>query len=106
MKSGVILKSEMAKLSREDVLKLARLSRLELSDEEVDEFLAEFNEILGYVEQLQNVDVSALEPTDQVTGLKDVMRTDEIMEYEASPEELMNCVPEKENGHIKTKRIL
>lgn len=68
----------MAKLSQDDVLKLARLARLELSDEEVQQFQNEFNAILGYVEQLQKVDISGLEPTSQVTGLKDVMRQDEI----------------------------
>ena len=87
-------------------MKLARLSRLQLSDEEIDEFKGEISDILGYVEQLQNVDVEGLEPTNQVTGLKDVMRSDEVKKYTASPEDLMNCVPEIENNHIKTKRIL
>jgi Asp-tRNA(Asn)/Glu-tRNA(Gln) amidotransferase C subunit len=34
------------------------------------------------------------------------MRPDEVAEYTASPEDLMNCVPDKENGHIKVRRIL
>lgn len=96
----------MAKLSQDDVLKLARLARLELSDEEVQQFQNEFNAILGYVEQLQKVDISGLEPTSQVTGLKDVMRQDEIQAYTASPEALMKGVPATDGGHIKVKRIL
>jgi aspartyl-tRNA(Asn)/glutamyl-tRNA(Gln) amidotransferase subunit C len=50
--------SKMAKLSREDVLKLARLARLHLSEQEVEKFQEEISTILGYVEQLQNVDFS------------------------------------------------
>ncbi len=67
----------MADLSRDDVLKLARLARLELTDEEVKKFQVELTSILQYVEQIQKADVRGLEPTTQVTGLKNVMREDE-----------------------------
>ena len=71
----------MAKLTREDVLKLARLARLDLSDEEVEEYQRELSAILQYVEQLSEVDVDGLKPTNQVTGLINVMRPDEIVDY-------------------------
>jgi aspartyl-tRNA(Asn)/glutamyl-tRNA(Gln) amidotransferase subunit C len=64
----------MSKLTREDVLRLAHLSRLRLSDDEVERFQGELSKILDYVEQLDQVDTQALEPTYQVTGLKNVMR--------------------------------
>src|SRR5579864_5455778 len=96
----------MADLTREDVLKLARLARIELSDAEVDEFAKEFNDILKYVEQLQNVDVSGLEPTYQVSGLTNVMRSDEVKAYGYAPKDLLKNVAEVENDQIKTKRIL
>jgi aspartyl-tRNA(Asn)/glutamyl-tRNA(Gln) amidotransferase subunit C len=59
----------MAKLTREDVLKLAALARINLSDVEVEEFSEELSAILQYVEQLSSVDVAGLAPTNQVTGL-------------------------------------
>ncbi len=96
----------MAKLSRDDVLKLARLSRLHLTDEEVEQFAQEINVILGYVEQLQQVELDGVEPTYQVTGLKNVMRPDEIVEYGVTPEALLKNAPATENGHIKVKRML
>jgi len=95
----------MAKLTREDVLKLARLSRLHLTDEEVEKFQKEIEAILGYVEQLQNVDLS-LEPTYQVTGLTNVTRPDEVIDYGASPGDLLKNAPATEDGHIKVKRML
>jgi aspartyl-tRNA(Asn)/glutamyl-tRNA(Gln) amidotransferase subunit C len=97
---------EMAKLSREDVLKLARLARLKLSDEEIERFQSEISAILGYVEQLQNVDLEGVEPTYQVTGLKDVTRPDEVKDYGTPPEELLKNAPATEDGHIKVKRML
>lgn len=96
----------MAKLSREDVLKLAQLSRLELTDDEVAEFQEEISQILSYVEQLQQVDVDGLDPTYQVTNLTNVMRIDTVADYGYKPETLLQNVPELEKGHIKTKRIL
>lgn len=96
----------MAKLSRDDVLKLARLSRLQLSDDEITQYQDEISAILGYVEQLQEVDVSGLEPTNQVTGLKDVTRPDEIKDYGYTPDDLLAGAPAKEGRHIKVKRML
>lgn len=96
----------MAKLTREDILKLARLARLELSDEEIKLFQGEISSILDYVEQLQKVDVTGVEPTSQVTGLVNVMRPDVIKDYGPSSEDLLKNVPQVEARHIKTRRIL
>jgi aspartyl-tRNA(Asn)/glutamyl-tRNA(Gln) amidotransferase subunit C len=96
----------MAHLTREDVLKLARLARLELSAEEVDQFAQEISAILGYVEQLQDVDTDGLEATSQVTGLVNAMRTDVVKDYGQTSEELLKNVPAIEKGQIKVKRIL
>jgi aspartyl-tRNA(Asn)/glutamyl-tRNA(Gln) amidotransferase subunit C len=96
----------MSKLSKEDVLKLARLARLRLTDAEVEKFRTEISAILGYVEMLQGVDTGGLEPTTQVTGLTNVTRADEIVNYGPGREELLKNAPSRENGYIKTKRIL
>lgn len=96
----------MSKLSREDILKLARLSRLELSDEEIVQFEAEIGSILEYVEQLQTVDLDGLEPTYQVTGLKDVTRLDEIVDYQADPEALLKNAPNKDHDQFKVRRMV
>lgn len=96
----------MAKLSKDDVLKLARLSRLRLTDDEIEQFAAEISEILGYVEQLSAVDTTGLEPTSQVTGLTNVMREDEIKDYGTSPQELMKNAPAVEKDQFKVKRVL
>lgn len=96
----------MTDLTRDDVLKLAQLARLRLSDEEVEEFRRELAEILGYVAQLDGVDVSGLEPTSQVTGLTNVTRDDVTIDYGYAPEDLLQNVPTTEADQIKVKRMI
>jgi aspartyl-tRNA(Asn)/glutamyl-tRNA(Gln) amidotransferase subunit C len=96
----------MGKLDHDDVLKLAKLAKLALRDEEVKQFQAEINEILGYVDMLQKVDVGGLEPTYQVTGLTNVTRPDEITDYGYTTEALRKNLPATEKRYIKVKRVL
>ncbi len=96
----------MSKLTRDDVLKLARLARLELTEAEIVEYSSELSEILHYVEQLQAVDVDGLRPTQQVTGLTNVTRPDEVIDYGYKVSELLNNVPAVLDDHIKVKRML
>jgi aspartyl-tRNA(Asn)/glutamyl-tRNA(Gln) amidotransferase subunit C len=96
----------MSKLSKEDVLKLARLSRLVLTDEELAQFAEEISGVLDYVEQLQKLSLEDYEPTYQVTGLTNVTRTDTLKKYDATRDKLLKNVPAIEKEQIKTKRIL
>jgi aspartyl-tRNA(Asn)/glutamyl-tRNA(Gln) amidotransferase subunit C len=96
----------MADLSRDDVLKLARLARLDLTDEEIERYSKELTEILHYVEQLQQVNVDGLKPTNQVTGLTNVTRKDEVVDYGYAPKELLKNVPNMQDDHIKVKRMI
>ena len=96
----------MAQLTREDILKLAQLSRLDLTEEEVTEFSEELTAILQYVEQLSAVDVSGLQPTSQVTGLTNVTRADEVKHYGYEPLELLKNVPTTQGDLIKVKRMI
>ena len=96
----------MSKLTREQVLKLARLCRLKLTDEEVERFSVELSEILAYVESLNQADTDGLKPTYQVTGLKNVMRADEPADYQAIAADLLALAPAIENHQYKVKRVL
>lgn len=96
----------MADLTPQDVLKLARLSRLQLTDEELHKYANELTAIVKYVEQLSNVDTKGLKPTTQVTGLKNVTRKDEIIDYKESTEDLLKNAPARDKNYIKVKRVL
>ena len=96
----------MADLTRDDVIHLASLAKLALSDEEIERFQKDLSKILDYVAQLQAVDISGLEPTSQVTGLLNVERVDEIISYGYEPKVLLENVPEVEDDQIKVRRVL
>lgn len=96
----------MTNLTRDDVLKLARLARLNITEDEIELYRKELSVILDYVAQLNDADVAGLEPTTQVTGLKNVTREDVVYDYGMSSEELMRLVPKSQNGHIKVNRMI
>lgn len=96
----------MAELTRDDVLKLAQLARLSLTDDEVEEFREELSAILAYVRQLQDVDVAGLQPTTQVSGLTNVMREDILQDYGIDRQDLLKNVPYVEEEMIKVKRMV
>ena len=96
----------MSKLTRDDVLKLAQLARISLTDDEVEQYRSELSDILQYVEQLGSADTKGLQPTHQVTGLTNVTRTDEIRDYGYKTADLLKNVPEVKDNQIKVKRIL
>jgi aspartyl-tRNA(Asn)/glutamyl-tRNA(Gln) amidotransferase subunit C len=96
----------MAKITEDDVLNLAKLSRLQFSNDELSGVVKEIEAILGYVEQLQTVNLSDYKPTYQVTGLKNVMRPDEAYDYGVTSDELLKNAPATEKGYIKVRRVL
>jgi len=96
----------MTQISRDDVLHLARLSSLELSDNEIDGLQIDISNILGYVEQLNKLDTSGIEPTYQVTGLSNVWRDDVVVNYGVTREELLTRAPESVDFQIKVPKVL
>lgn len=96
----------MAHITRDDVLKLASLSRLRLSESEVGVYQNEISEILGFVEQLKAVDLEGEEAVYQVTGLTDISRSDTENDYGENIESLLANAPAIEKNQLKVKRIL
>lgn len=96
----------MSKIGTDEVRRIAALAHIGLSDEEAAQMSVELGQIVEFVEQLQAVDVSGVEPTDQVTGLVDVMRGDEVRADGLSRDELLANAPEQENGYVKVRRVL
>lgn len=65
-------------LSKEDVLKVARLARIELTDDQVEKFRGQLSGVLDYIAQLNKVDTAGVHATAQVTGLENVSRQDKV----------------------------
>lgn len=96
----------MSAITVDDVKHLAQLSALYVTDQEAEELRKQLEEILNYVDQLNEVDTEGLEPTYQVGGLQNVMRPDTVIDYGVSREDLMKNAPETEGPHIKVKKVL
>lgn len=96
----------MTKITREEILKLAKLARLRLSNEEVDKFTNEIGNILSYAETLENVATDDLKPTYQVTGLSNVVREDKVIDYGPDQKDLLSNLPSRDKNLIKVKRMI
>jgi len=80
-------------LSEEQVRHVAKLARVWLSDEEVQRFSSQLSRVFEYVDILNELDTDEVEIATQVTGLVNVMDVDEVIEGQATGEELLKCSP-------------
>ena len=92
------------KLSKQEVEKIAKLSRLELTDEEKERFTQQLSAVLDYFEKLKGVNTDNVEITAQVTGLENVYRDDEVKQCNFQ-KDLVNQAAEHEDNLIKTKSV-
>ena len=92
-------------LSREDVRKVALLSRLELTDAEIDEQAKHLNDLLQQFEVLQSLDVTGIEPTSHSIPVVNVFRED-VMRPSLSREEALANAPEARDGCFVVPRIV
>jgi aspartyl-tRNA(Asn)/glutamyl-tRNA(Gln) amidotransferase subunit C len=95
----------MSQIGTTQVQRIAKLAHIELSEDETARMSAELGQIVEFVEQLLQVDVDGVEPTDQVTGLVDVWREDEVRPS-MPREQLLANAPAQQDGYIKVKRVL
>ncbi len=92
-------------LTKEEVLKLAKLSRIALSDVETEKFQKDLDTVLGYVDELKKVNTDGLEEVNQVTGLVNVQREDKVF-LAGNREEIFSQAPEMKDDYFKVKAIL
>jgi aspartyl-tRNA(Asn)/glutamyl-tRNA(Gln) amidotransferase subunit C len=92
-------------LDRATVHKVATLARLELTPEEEEKFAGQLSGILDYVEQLNELDVSNVEPTTRAIEMVNVTRADVMQVYE-NREALMECAPDRDENFFKVPKIM
>ena len=88
-----------------DIEKVARLARLELSEEEKMTFGSQLEQILTYMEQLNTLDTAGVEPTSHAIPIYNVFREDEVNPSFAQ-EEVLAIAPDDGEGHFKVPRII
>ena len=93
------------KIAPEVVSHIARLSRISLSDEEKKLFTEQLNEILTYMDKLNQLNTENVEPTSHVIPLKNVLREDKISPS-LSLEKMFVNAPDKHRGYFKVPKII
>jgi len=93
------------KLSREEVLHIALLARLGLTEEEVGKFREQLSNILENFEILQQIDTSNIPPTAQSIALQNVVSDDEVSSSLNQDQVLANA-PQKEENFFKVRAVL
>lgn len=96
----------MSKIGIDQVERLAKLARIGITQEQAASLAVELGQIVGLVEQLQAVELGDTKPTDQVTGLENVMRPDVVRQAIQSRDALLANAPESRDGYIVVKRVL
>ena len=87
-----------------DVEHVAKLARLELTEEEKQKFSTQLNSILEYVNEMNEIDTTDIEPMSHALPVYNVMREDEVS-YEQTKEELMKNAPMEEDGFFRVPKI-
>jgi len=92
-------------LSREDVIHVATLCRIALTDQEVEVLRGQLSDILGQFESLAKLDTAGVLPTSHAVPLASVMREDES--HPASPrDEVLRNAPAREGDFFRTRVVL
>lgn len=92
-------------LTREEVLKIAKLSRLEFKDEEIERFQNDLNNIFKYIDELNEVDTSMVEPLTQISLEINAFREDFIKES-LTQEEAMKNSPSQAEGMLVVPKVV
>ena len=97
----------MAKLTKQDVLHVAKLAKLDLTDKEVDKFESQLSSVIDFISQLEEIDTKDVEPTTQTTGLENIYRDDEIKKENCLAQDAATSgTDEIHNGYFKVDAIL
>ena len=93
------------KITKEEVLYVAHLARLDLDEESIEKFAGQIDEILGYIEKLNQVETKGIKPTSHAISLTNAFRDDEEKEH-IDPELALANAPEKEDGQFVVPKIV
>jgi aspartyl-tRNA(Asn)/glutamyl-tRNA(Gln) amidotransferase subunit C len=93
-------------LNKEEVDKIAKLARLELSDEERQAFCQQLSSILNYVSKLSEVNIDGVEPMSHSIPVSNIMRADELLVCTKNIRaHLISAFPEREDDWLKVKAV-
>ncbi|GAB6125090.1 Asp-tRNA(Asn)/Glu-tRNA(Gln) amidotransferase subunit GatC [Humidesulfovibrio idahonensis] len=93
------------KISSEEVAKVARLARLDLSQDKLDQYAAQLGDILGYMDKLAELDTASVEPMYTPVDQVSVMRED-VVKKDYAREDILKNAPETDGAFFIVPRIV
>ena len=94
-----------SKIDTDQVRQVARLSRIELTDPQLEQFTSQLSDILSYVDQLNELDTAAVEPTTHPLSLSNVFRSDQVHPSLSSQQALANA-PQTHGQFFAVPKVL
>ena len=92
------------KISKQEVSKIANLARLEIDDRRLETFAQQFNDILDYMDKLEELDTSQTEPLYSPLSHSRALRSDEVRS-DYSREEVLQNAPEENEGFFVVPKV-
>jgi len=92
-------------VSKEDVKHIANLSKLNLTDEELEKYTTQLSDIVSFANELSNINVEGVKPTAHILDIKNVFRKDEIIN-ESDKEELLANAPSQDEGMFRIPKVI
>ncbi len=92
-------------LSKEDVIRVAKLSKLEFTEKEIENYRKDLNKIIEHMDELNQIDTTNVEPLFNVLDTKDKLREDIVLESQSKVEFLENA-PESDDNFIIVPKII
>jgi len=91
-------------ITKDEVKYIATLSRLGLTEDEIEKFSTDLSSILDFIEQLKEVDITDVLATSHITGLENIMREDREIKFE-NISEIKKLFPDSKDGYDKVKSV-
>ena len=92
-------------VSKEDVKHIARLSKLDMTEQELEKYTNDLSSIVDFANELSNVNVEGVKPTAHILDIKNVFRKDEVQpSYDR--EEILKNAPSKDAGCVSVPRVV
>ena len=95
----------MTRITPDDVRKVSKLARLKISDEDIKTYTLQLEKILEYIDQLQKIDTTNVEPTTRAVEVFNVFRDDNVEGF-SSKEQILDLAPKREGEFYKVPKIL
>jgi len=92
-------------IDKETARKVAHLARIEVADDQLDTLAGELSHILGFMEQLNEVDVEGVEPMTSVTPMR-LKRREDVVSDGGYPEKILSNAPDAREGFFAVPKVV